>query len=103
MKKRNDLKQPKPNYGSGTRGLAREAEVLARLLWLKVMATATPEVKELLLTKTGLMNMHDDILVATGPRDFYPSPEVAHQELLEQVHKAQALLTGFDSKYRTGA
>jgi hypothetical protein len=97
-----DHKQPKPNYGSQTRGLAREAQVLERLLWLKIMATATPEIKELLLARTGLMHLTEDILEATGPRDFYPSPEVAHECLLEQVQKAQSFLIGTDTTTAKG-
>jgi len=96
MKTRTIVKKPKPHYSASTRDLAKQALVLRRLLWLKVMASATPEIKEMLLAETGLMHLYEDIIEATGPREFYPSPEVAHEELVEQVQKAEWLVLGVD-------
>lgn len=82
-----DLSQSKPDVK-----LAEEGHLLASLLWQKVLANLSPELQEALLVHKHLAYIWDQV----APDDFHrvPHPNITHGELIDNMHKAEYLLTG---------
>ncbi|MDQ3007369.1 MAG: hypothetical protein M3R47_18535 [Chloroflexota bacterium] len=79
-----------------TVSFARDGHNLASLLWQKILASVTPEVQRMLFVHNDLAYIWDQM----APSDFdrVGHPDLTHGELLENIHKAEYLLTGFTNK-----
>jgi len=72
--------------------VAEYGHKLSSLLWQKVLANSTPEIQEAILVQNHLASIWDRM----APSDLYrvPKPELTHERLLQEIDKAEYLLTG---------
>lgn len=80
-------------YPKLTRKLAlHEGHAASKLLWQKILALATPEVREMLFAQMHLENKVRRIV--PDEYELLDSLPIDHFELLDDIHKAEGLLTG---------
>ena len=91
--KKNTTQPKSHHYSKQTKELASiEGHATSRLLWHKILAVATPEVREMLFAHLHLENAVRRIL----PEEYaiLDACQMDHFQLLDRIHKAEALLTG---------
>lgn len=85
---------PKPKkYHYQTKALARiEGHTTQKLLWQKILAEATPALREMLFAHLHLESAVHRIV----PEDFdlLNMIHIEHFDLLDRIHSAEGLLTG---------
>lgn len=80
------IKYPKP-----TKDLALvSGQTVSRLLWKKILASVTPEVREMLVVHYGLNSAVFQII----PEEVGDEYLVTHEKLVQVLDKAEALLIG---------
>jgi len=75
-----------------TVAFARDGHQIATLLWAKILASSTPEVREMLFVRDNLAEIWDTM----APSDFerVPRTQLTHENLFNNIQKAEFLLTG---------
>jgi hypothetical protein len=86
--KHTPTRKPQPRPSKETLGLAQDAKVIRCLLWAKIISSATPEMKTMLLAYIHLTGSLDHLVPNT---DRFT---ITHDTLLDEVALAESLLTG---------
>ena len=83
-------KKSKPTYTAGLRAMSSAGRPMASLLWRKALAQSIPEVREMLLTHSGLIRIYENI----HPEEKDRLVCLSHGHLLEAYQLAEKILIG---------
>lgn len=86
--KTNPTRKPQNQPSQATLSMAKDGRTVKRLLWLKIIGSASPELRTMLISYIHLTSSLDHLLPSTD------ICIVRHETLLDEINTAESLLTG---------